>query len=79
MISWGYPEEKLIDSLCIAAMGYLSVNNDPNNDLYLCARKIINSEKRIPRGMNIRQTIAFFSWKIDERFFYFICRVSRRL
>lgn len=78
LISYGYPEEKMMDSLCISAIEYLA-RNVFGEKLYEKAATIIDSTHGIPRDMSKKQKIALWLWRKDNRLFYMLCKVSGRL
>ncbi len=79
MTEWGYSKEELSASLCGAAVGYLSVTQECDDELYVNACKIVESIKGIPTELTSRQKVGLIAWKISRKLFYFICIVTGRL
>lgn len=79
LISYGYPAEKIKNSLCAPAIGYLGCTRDDSDELYRKALEIMDSIEGIPNGLSWKQTADMMAWKIDKRLFYLLRKVSGRL
>ncbi len=74
LIAYGYPEEKLIPSLCSSAMGYLASVYPSENLLTKKAVEIVDSTKSFPISYPVWKRGALLMWKFDIRLFYLVSK-----
>lgn len=79
LISYGYSEEKLKLGLYSSAIGILANTKPGKGEYHKQAKEILYSLDRIPNKMSVKKKIALRAWKIDERLFYLICRITGRI
>lgn len=79
LISWGYPEEKVVPLVCGCAISFLSVTPPSTDDLYLYAVKVVDSVDGIPKGTTWKQKVGMIAWRVDRRVFCMISRVVGRM
>ena len=78
LISYGYPEEKLKDTLCGPTIGFLGSAVDYSDELYLKAIEIVKAVNGIPEDLTKKQKIAMKVWRIDRRLFWLMSRMAGR-
>lgn len=79
LIAHGYPKDKIISSLCGAAIGFLSVTKPSDDELFISARDVVNSVNGVPKSLTAKQKMALLAWKINKMAFYFLAMFSGRL
>ena len=79
LISYYKPNADSDPLLCSSAISYLARTLPCEEKLYLQAREILRTTRKMPKSLNWRKKMAFITWKIDERLFYFLCRLSKRV
>ena len=78
LVRYGYPEGKVIGTLCAAAIGILARLAPDNDDVCVRAKTIIDSIKSIPRGLTWKQKVGFVAWKTNVRLFYLLSFIAGR-
>lgn len=79
LVSWGYPEEKVLSLECGSAISFLSVTPQSDDELYLYAKKVVDLINGIPKGMSWKQKVGLIAWKCDRRIFCLVTRVAGRM
>ena len=75
LISCEYPKEKLNDSLYGAAISFLSTVPSSDDELFLLAKRIVNSIEIIPKSLSRKQRVGIQIWKINEQLFFKCAKV----
>lgn len=79
LVSYGYSKEKLDESLCASAIGYLASTKDDGGDLYNKAVEAVNKTEGIPKRMTWKQKAALRAWRMDKRAFYILSELTGRI
>ena len=79
LLSYGFPENKILPSMCSASIGYLSSTIPKENELQEKAKAVLDSVSYIPRQLTIKKKIALVAWRIDSKAFYLLSRTAGRM
>lgn len=74
LLSYGYPENKALSSICISSIRYLSKTKNREDILYKQAKKILDITPLTQKGLNQKQRIALAAWKTNENLFRMISK-----
>lgn len=74
LVSYGFPEKKMEDSLCGPAIAYIACNRSDAGELYDKAVEILNTTGRMPRNLSYKEKVAFWLWKNNRRLFFLLRR-----
>lgn len=78
LVSYGYPEGKLLPHLYAKAIGVLTCLLPEDNELHIQAKEIVDSIKGVPRFLSWRQKVALIVWKTDKKLFRLFCKATGR-
>ena len=77
MRALGYIENDYSPNIYKVAIWILS-RTQPNTELYNMTSNIFNELKQIPKALSNKQKLALFTFRINKKLFFLLCRITGR-
>lgn len=74
--AYGCDKATYISTLVSYALGFLARSDQNEDPVFLQAEQVLDSIRELPSDLSWQKKIMLSVWKIDNRLFHFICRIS---